>query len=269
MSSLSDVPSLFKRVGLLMSILMLILVSFGLAQAAPAAPQATAPLLADTYSSRASGTETQNFNGQALDIAYSSGAGGVSNPTKIIFLKFDLSGVATPITSARLTLATLGGACANGAISPASISVFGVTNNSWTETGLNWNNQPAAATSALETTTVSTIGAQYWSPSGSAALGQWLESQRAGGAASLRLEITTATNNDILFEDREGSGAAADCPSAGAPVLDVSGTPTAVTLQSFGGVSTTDAGEVGPWVAVLGLVAALIVLVRRHYLPTN
>ena len=155
------------------------------------------------------------------------------------------------------------------AINPASISVFGVTNNSWTETGLNWNNQPAAATGALETTTVSTIGAQYWSPSGSAALGQWLESQRTGGAASLRLEITTATNNDILFEDSEGTGAALGCPSAGAPVLDVSGTPTAVTLRSFGGVSTTDAGEVGPWVAVLGLVAALIVLVRRHYLPTN
>jgi len=246
-------------------VVLLMLVTAGVANAIPRAEPNTNTVLvpvADVYVDKAnSGT---NFNGYALDIAYSSSAGG-NTPSKVVFLKVDLSSVGFPIQSAKLSMYALGGSC--GAPAAVNIGIFPVTDNTWTETGLTWPGPTASGGVLTTLTTTTTPGRQE--TGFDTTLGAWLESQRTGGVATLRLEITTVGNYDFLFDDREQTGKGVGCAvsplDTTQPQLTVSSTPNAVTLTTFGAADPTV-----NWPLIVGLgalalfIAAGVVIYRRR-----
>lgn len=67
---------------------------------------------------------------------------GSTGPTYEGYLKFNVSGVTGPVQSAVLRVYATSGAV-------NSVAVYGA-GNSWTETGLTWNNKPARTTGALD-----------------------------------------------------------------------------------------------------------------------
>jgi PKD repeat protein len=128
------------------------------------------------------------------------------------YLKFDLTSVSTPVQSAVLRLfctdpSNLGG------------SVYLVSDNSWTETGITWNNKPALPASPL--TTILSVTA-----------GVWTEIDVSGfysGPGTYTLALAGGGTNSALYSSREGT----DPPelvltltgAAQPPVADFSGTP--------------------------------------------
>ena len=76
---------------------------------------------------------------------------------RLAYLKFSLSGV----TGAGVNSAVLKVYCnalPNG--SPAPVKAYSVTDDSWTESGITWNNKPAAIT-LLDTQSIIATGAWY------------------------------------------------------------------------------------------------------------
>src|SRR5688572_3163535 len=68
---------------------------------------------------------------------------GVNNPQIESYIRFTVSGITGTIQSARLRVHVTTNSSANG---PA---VYGAS-NSWTETGITWNNRPARTTNSLD-----------------------------------------------------------------------------------------------------------------------
>ena len=149
--------------------------------------------IADTYVRDGSSADT-NF-GAALDLQVKA------NPTvglnRRIFLKFDIGGLTT-VSSARLRLFGNFTASGGGA-SPVTVHIQNT--DSWTETGLTWNNQPAAG-SAVRTVSVGTT-AQYWEWD----LTSLVQDQISNGQRimSLELENDVTTTNPASFNSREAT----------------------------------------------------------------
>jgi hypothetical protein len=112
---------------------------------------ATLTPTADTYV-RDGSTADQNFGTATM-------LGTKNNPqvglNRRIFLKFDISSLTT-VTSAKLRL--FGNFTAASGTSP--VVVHREDTDSWIETGLTWNNQPAVGLSVLSVSVSTT--AQYW-----------------------------------------------------------------------------------------------------------
>ena len=112
------------------------------------------------------------------------------------FLKFDLSGIAAPIASAVLCLtpATVGATTEN--------QLFFVADDSWTETGLTWNNRPTGGSLAAS-----------WQPVAEEPL--WIDvselaRQQAAGDGLLSLKIvSTIAGSDLWtqYASRENASA--------------------------------------------------------------
>jgi N-acetylneuraminic acid mutarotase len=77
-------------------------------------------------------------------------ASGTSGFSRTAYLRFSLEGVGE-ISSAKLRLYGSNTENATG----IDVSVYGVTNDSWTENGINWSNAPAGLSAALSTVSVS------------------------------------------------------------------------------------------------------------------
>ena len=111
------------------------------------------------------------------------------------FLRFDLSS----ITSTSATSATLRLYVSSLVEGTAPITVFAVTSDSWTETGITWSNQPAFG-SQLVSQTLSTTG---WA---SFNVTSFVNSQLAGDKkVSLMLWDTTQAIKLVQFNSRENS----------------------------------------------------------------
>ncbi|MEU7908897.1 DNRLRE domain-containing protein [Actinoplanes sp. NPDC049118] len=99
----------------------------------------TVTAAADTYV--ASDTPTRNYGSEdhlAVD----------GSPTKIAYLKFVLSGLTAPVTSARLRLHTRDKADAAG---PSGGKVAVVADTRWSESAMTYKNRPAVSATALAT----------------------------------------------------------------------------------------------------------------------
>ena len=121
------------------------------------APIADSYVRDNTYAGTNFGTATSIFAKQT------TGAGF----TRRSFLKFDLSGV----SSSSLTKATLQVTVTAVDAPPGPVKVYSVTDDSWTETGITWNNQPAKVT--------------------------LLSSASASGAGVVNLDVTSFINSQI------------------------------------------------------------------------
>lgn len=104
----------------------------------------------------------------------------VQNDTqRITYIKFDIGSVPNTIQSATLKLKT------QNTSGSSTDNVFLVTNDSWTEGGINWNNDPGYST-ALGSASVAGASGNYYSIPLSAAL---LDAQRTGDG-TLSIAIT-------------------------------------------------------------------------------
>lgn len=108
---------------------------------AASAAAATFTPVADTYVQR--DTATTNYGTSAQFVVDNS-------PLRRLFLRFSVSGLSGPVTSAKLRLRTIG----TNDGSPQGGAFRAVSDTTWSETGTTWNNQPA-----LDGASVGSIGA--------------------------------------------------------------------------------------------------------------
>ncbi|MCU7548260.1 DNRLRE domain-containing protein [Chitinophagaceae bacterium LB-8] len=111
------------------------------------------------------------------------------------FLKFALTGVTDSIVSAKLRV--YGNNTENTAL--IYMSCFGVANDSWNETSINWNNMPASSGAALSTVGVNSQ-LQYYELD----VTNFVKSQFAGDKiASFVLKDTLKQNKTLTFNSKE------------------------------------------------------------------
>jgi endoglucanase len=108
--------------------------------------------------------------------------------------------VGQPCTVSSVKLELFGGL--SGKPDNVQVSAYAVSNTTWTETGLTWNNKPPAG-SLLRTTTVvnSTTGWYEWD------ITSYVQSEIAAGRGviSIVLRNPTTTSNQVIFNSREAT----------------------------------------------------------------
>ncbi|AXY73419.1 T9SS C-terminal target domain-containing protein [Paraflavitalea soli] len=114
------------------------------------------------------------------------------------YLRFDAGSAGSTITSAVLRLY---GKIDDDRSTNVPINVYGVSNTTWTESTITWNNKPATGASALQTATVTDATARYYSWDITA----YVQSELAAGRTliSLALLSTVATDPRITWNSKE------------------------------------------------------------------
>jgi hypothetical protein len=141
--------------------------------------------IADSYIR--AGSYTGSNYGTVTTLVVKQGATG--DLTRKTYFKFDLSGISGTVSSATLRC--------YGSISTAdtvTIGTYPVTDNSWTETGITWNNAPAIGATALSSMAVTNTASQYLSWDVSDYIGSHL-----GGSASIALQSPKLTSVGAAF----------------------------------------------------------------------
>jgi PKD repeat protein len=161
--------------------------------------------------------------------------GGTSSDTYRTYLKFDVTGLSGPATSAKLRLFVTDE-------SPDGGSVFKV-GNGWTETGLTWANAPAIAGSSLGS-------------AGATANGTWAEvdvTPAVTGNGELSFAVTTTSSNSSYYTSREGTAnrpqlvIGGGTPPPTGPTADFSATPTTGTAPLKVDFSDASTGSPTAW----------------------
>jgi inhibitor of cysteine peptidase len=114
------------------------------------------------------------------------------------YLKFNVGQPCT-VTSVRLRL--YGQLSATGSL---PVSVYGVPVTTWTETGTNWNNKPAAGAPLRTVSVPGTTAAWYeWDVT------DYVRAELAAGRTTVAfaLKSATTTNYQVTFNSREATGA--------------------------------------------------------------
>lgn len=184
------------------------------AEPSASAPTTTFTPVADTYvASDQPGTNFGTRTQYWLD----------ASPTRRMFLRFNVSGLADPVIDARLRMHVDN---VTNAQSNRGGAYRLMSNTSWSETGTTWRNQPA-----IDGTTLGSIGA--------VARNTWVELNLTGritGNGTYSIGVTTTSSDGAAFDSRE-TGALAprlvivtDTPATGDPVLvgagDIASTST-------------------------------------------
>lgn len=111
----------------------------------------------------------------------------VDSPGEESYLRFTVSGVSGSIQSATLRLFVTNGS-SNGP------SIYG-TDNTWTETGITWNNRPSPTTGAIANIATATAGA-------------WVESNVTAyvtGDGTYNFVFLPDSTSGVTFNSREGT----------------------------------------------------------------
>lgn len=155
---------------------------------AVASPTTLSPI-ADAYVRDGSFASTNFGTTTNLDVKNSS-----SGFNRIAFLKFSLTNIST-VSAAKLRL--YGSFMTTSGTSP--MTAHQQLDNTWTETGITWNNMPAAG-SAMTTLNAS-ITPQYWEWD----VTSYVQSQKSGGATqiSFQMQNDTSTPQVATFNSRE------------------------------------------------------------------
>ena len=125
-----------------------------------------------------------------------------SSPNKSFetFVKFDISGISTSLSSAVLRL---NGRLNNTQSPSIPVEVHNVTNTSWLENTITWNNKPAADAAILASAIVNSTANQYYEWN----ITQQVVSARTAGLNFITLKIlnTSSTNNQVIFNSKEAA----------------------------------------------------------------
>ncbi|MGW9124402.1 CBM96 family carbohydrate-binding protein [Paenibacillus chitinolyticus] len=156
----------------------------------PATPPAgvKAPI-ADAYVLDGSGAGVNYGTTPTLYVKDGTAAGY----TRKAYLKFDVSGL-TAVNSAKLRL--FGGNTQDA--SNVQVKVSGAAADGWTETGLTWNNAPAAVTGALSTIQVGSTLTYY-----ELDVTSFVNDQLSDGIVTLIVEGVSDQDRTIQFNSRE------------------------------------------------------------------
>ncbi|MGO4375372.1 DNRLRE domain-containing protein, partial [Paenibacillus sp. MCAF20] len=111
------------------------------------------------------------------------------------YLKFNLSGIST-VSSAKLRLYGNNTTDAN----TVYVKTYGTTTNSWTETGINWNNAPAITTSYLSSIPINSTPAYYEFD-----VTSFVQAQLANGTVSLVVLCNVLDGKYIQFNSKEAT----------------------------------------------------------------
>jgi hypothetical protein len=156
------------------------------------APGTTLNDSADAYV-RDGTNATANF-GTAKDLEVKKAGSGFN---RVSYIKFDLSSVSA-INSVKLNLF---GKLSDTQDASLATSIFSVADTSWTETGINFNNAPAAGASALATATITGTTLQMVQFDVTA----YVKAQFAAGhkVVSFALKDAASSNSFVQFNSRE------------------------------------------------------------------
>ena len=152
--------------------------------------------LADAYVN--GGKNANNNFGSAVSLIDQTN----SSPNKSYetFLKFDISTISTNPSSVILRV---NGRLNNTQTPSITVEAHNVTNTSWQENTITWNNKPAAQPSILATVNVNNTANQYYEWD----LTQHIASLRNVGinSVSIKLINTNFSNNQVIFNSKEAS----------------------------------------------------------------
>lgn len=158
----------------------------------PAGPVTIAPI-ADSYVEQGASTAGMNF-GKALVLEVKTQNG--ADNTRIAYLRFPLAAASGTVATATLRLYGKSGA------GVTMESAFAVMDDTWTETGINWNNKPALG--AKQSTVTVGTAAQYreWNVT------TFVKAQQAAGQPNVSLAVSMdmeTTNAPDTHNSREAA----------------------------------------------------------------
>jgi hypothetical protein len=151
---------------------------------------------ADAYVRDGSSAST-NF-GSATDLqAQVSATSGHNRET---YLKYDLTSVAN-ITKATIRLFSR---LSDSTATNVPAAIYSVATTTWTETGIAWNNKPAAGSSALATTTITDNVARWYEWDVTA----YVQAEKAAGRNTVCFVVkgTGNSSNFMTFNSKEATG---------------------------------------------------------------
>jgi subtilisin family serine protease len=178
-------------------------------------PPARIGAAADAYVRDGSHAGSNFGTATSLAVKATSAAGN----NRLSYLRFPLSGLAGSVTNAKLRLHG-----SRTTASSATDSAYAVASNSWTETGINWNNRPTLGARQGTPVTI-TPAAQYY---------EWdvtvfVAAQKAAGATAVSLAVAM----DVQVNDSPDSFGSREAAAANRPELVVTTAPE--TPPSFSG----------------------------------
>jgi hypothetical protein len=148
--------------------------------------------LADAYV-RNGGFAGINYGTDTSLLVKSSSSSGY---TRYSYMKFSLSNISN-ITSAKLRI--YGYNTENTSL--INVSVYSVSDDSWTETGITWNNKPATATTALNAVSVNNI-TQYYEID----ITNFIIAEASGDKVASLVLLNPSTQNRLLsFNSKENA----------------------------------------------------------------
>ncbi len=163
---------------------------------------------ADAHVSGGNSATTNFGNATSLEVKTSTSA----KENRDAYLKFDLNSLGTVGSLSSVKLRFYGHLAGSGTNTSLTTTLYSVSNTTWTETGINWNNKPALG-SALGTKTVTGTTYAWYELDVTAYIQQELNAGRR--IITLALHDTANTNPNIQANSREAS--------TNKPVLVVSG----------------------------------------------
>ncbi|OQP61158.1 hypothetical protein A3860_05420 [Niastella vici] len=128
---------------------------------------------------------------------------GQANNNRETYLTFDISSITGTVTGATLKV---NGHTESSSDANVGVGAYAVSNTSWTESTITWNNKPAGATSALATATVTDATARYYNWN----ITSYIQSEKAAGhtKVSFVLKNQQETSGRLLWNSKEtGSNA--------------------------------------------------------------
>jgi hypothetical protein len=160
----------------------------------PPAATADAFALADLYVR--GGNNAGSYFGASTQLV--ARLAGNAKDTYESYLKFN---VGQPCTVASVKLRLYGQLSASGNL---PVALYGVPVTTWTETGTNWNNKPAAGALLRTVSVPGTTAAWYeWDVT------DYVRAELAAGRSTVAfaLKTTTTTSYQVTFNSREATGA--------------------------------------------------------------
>jgi len=153
--------------------------------------------VADTY---AFGGATSTNYGTALILGAKDDGTTATSFDRVVFIKFNLTGLGFTPTTATLMLTT------DATTQAGTLTVNQCTTDSWTETGLTWANKPATgAVIGTATVTAGVVADKLIN------VGSYVNSQYTGDATKIVTFALTGSNAQLYLKSRETG--AADSPT--------------------------------------------------------
>jgi hypothetical protein len=157
----------------------------------------------DAYVRDGSNANTTFGTSDATTLVTKVAPAGQTGNNREAYLTFDLSSITGTVTGATLKV---NGHTQDNRDANIVVGAYTVSNTSWTESTLTWNNKPASASSALATATVTDATARYYNWN----VGSYIQSEIAAGhtKVSFVLKNQQETQGQLLWNSKEaGSNA--------------------------------------------------------------